>query len=555
MASTANALSVSQEIFNLIRGQENNFPFPVKKATVTVGTFDAATGKFSYSVPTYTEEIIVPGGKPPKVILKGGKVTAINAIEVILRFTLKNRTGEVKLAIPGLPVIRTSTASSITVSVGAAASLLFTLSSGSKKFVSELPLEISTFTAGAGVFEVPAFPIAIIYAPVPDAGLRNASKWTVTQSTGNTTSFSVGKSTSTTQPVAPEFDNVNFLTDKIRLVSKALDELNGKKGFNGDFKVEVISRALKAVADALGSSSASATAGISTVSEHSVKLSIAKEQTITTNAASGGPGSGDLIFYLKNVKLAWFTTSVGRVRVTVFGHDGIGVTSVGFLKNGGQTDLDAETAAEFLKLDPFVAGGPSATLPADRFVYLDTIDLNGGEISQTETHTITTEDSRKIIVTKSHVQKNTKGLLSFLGLGVTDDLTAETVVTHSSAVQKEDSRAISNSISLFAGPAERYSMEVFCDVIFGTFAYREAGSAADPVLDGTIRGGDGRAAAGELVTLINNGRRFTTRADAGGRYAFHAKTIRPGRAELAVRGITRQSLTLGAGPAKRDIVL
>ena len=170
MASPANALSVSQEIFNLIRGQENNFPFPVKKATVTVGTFDAATGKFTYSVPTYTEEIIVPGGKPPKVILKGGKVTAINAIEVILRFTLKNRTGEVKLAIPGLPVIRTATASSITVSVGAAASLLFTLTSGRKKFVSELPLEVSTFTAAAGVFEVPAFPIAIIYAPVPDAG-------------------------------------------------------------------------------------------------------------------------------------------------------------------------------------------------------------------------------------------------------------------------------------------------------------------------------------------------------------------------------------------------
>src|SRR4030095_7360593 len=110
--------------------------------------------------------------------------------------------------------------------------------------------------------------------------------------------------------------------------------------------VEVISGALNIIAGGLGSASATDSEGISVNTENSLTLSISKEQTIATNPASGGPGSGDLIHYLKNVKLVWFTSSVGRIRVSIIGHDGIGVTSAGFLKNGGQTDLDPATAAE-----------------------------------------------------------------------------------------------------------------------------------------------------------------------------------------------------------------
>ncbi|MBL8241868.1 MAG: hypothetical protein JNM66_30870 [Bryobacterales bacterium] len=546
MATSAPAVSVSREIFDLIRGRESNFPFPVKKRTVTVGTFDAATGKFSYAVSKYTEEVDLGNGKPPKK-LTGGRTAVLNAVEVALQFKFKNRTGEVVLAIRGKAPLRTSS-DSITVSIGAADQVLFTISSGARKFTSELPLEVARTMAAAGAFEMPAFPIAIIYAPPVDEGRRNASKWTVTKSTGNTTSFSIGKETGTTKPVTPDFDNVNLLATEMKATAKALELLNKTKSFGGDKTVAGVIEGLTAIAGALGTASATETDSVSTVTETSMTLSISREQTISTTAASGGPGRGDLIYYLKNAKLAWFATSVGRVKVTVFGHDGLGVTSVGFLKDGGETDLDAATVEEFLKLDPFVAGGPGAALPAERYVYLDTIDLNGGEITQTESYSITRTDAKRTVRTNSRVQKNTKGLLGFLGLGVTDDTTTETKLTHSSAVQNEVSQAISNTVSLAAQPAERYSVEVYCDVVFGTFAYRAVPSGGTPSLTGTVAGG-----AGKLVTLMSNGRKFTTRADGEGRYAFHAAAIRPGRAELIVGGVTRQSFVLEAGGARRDL--
>lgn len=54
---------VSNQIFNLVRGQEANFPFPVTKRTFTVGTFDAATGEFAYLVPTYLERFVDEPGE------------------------------------------------------------------------------------------------------------------------------------------------------------------------------------------------------------------------------------------------------------------------------------------------------------------------------------------------------------------------------------------------------------------------------------------------------------------------------------------------------------
>jgi len=221
----AKATSVTNEIFNLIRGQEANFPFPVKQRIVTVGTFDSATGKFAYLVPTYQEETENPvPGKPPKIIM-GGRINAIGAIEVILRFKVKNRSGDVTVVILGRPTVRAAT-DAIDVSVGAAESVGFTISNGNKKFTSDLPLEISRFSVGAGVFELPAFPVAIIYAPPADQSQKNVSRWTVTKTTGNTSSISIGNEKTTSHPVKPDFTNASQAADEMRLAAKALDALN-----------------------------------------------------------------------------------------------------------------------------------------------------------------------------------------------------------------------------------------------------------------------------------------------------------------------------------------
>ncbi len=555
------ASSLTNEIFNLIRGQESNFPLPVKRRTVTVGSFNAATGRFKYAVPTFKDEFAglpleevdgTPGpgtGKPPK-ILTGGRVSAIGAVEVFLRFEVKNRIGDVTLAIPSLPLVRRA-ADAVTVSVGAGDSVSFTIANRNKKFTSELPLEIVRFVAGAGVFEIPAFPVSIIYAPPADQSQKNVSRWKVTKSTGNTSSFSIGEEQTTTRPVSPDFTAASIAADQMRLASKILDGLN--KLLN-DPTVKGISKALNVVAGGLGSVSITESELVSSVQQHSVTLSIDKEQTITTSAASGGPGSGDLIYYLKNVKFVWFAQSVGRPQVSIIGHDGIGVTSVGFLKGGGLTDLDPETVAEFLKLDPFVKNGPAAALPPERFVIVDTIDINGGDISQTERYSLTEENLRQSMTTRTRVVNSKPGFLKFLGLGVTDESSTTTVMRHSSAVQSSDTRQISNTVHLFGGPDERYSVEVYYDVIFGTFAYRQARSSPIPLLNGTAFGKDGRVAANKLVKLINEGGRFTTRTDSAGRYAFHATTIQPGKFQVTIGGISKRG-TLAAGTKKIDLTL
>lgn len=557
--SSPSPSSVANQLFNLIRGQESNFPFPVKKRTVTVGSFNAATGSFTYAVRTIEKEVGAPiddiddgpggpgTGKPPK-IRTGGTVDATGAIEVILRFTIKNRSGEVTLSIPGLPVVR-SAADAISVSVGVAQSVNFTIKNRNKKFTSEIPLQIVRFLAGAGVFEIPAFPVSIIYAPPVDQGQKNVSRWKVTRSTGNTSSISIDDENSKTHPVAPDFTPASIAADQMKLAANVLDGLN--MVFNNPAMTK-ISKALNVIAGGLGSVSVTESDGVSSVQQHSVTLSLDKEQTISTNAATGGPGSGDLIHYLKNVKFVWFTQSVGRPQVIVIGHDGIAVTSAGFLKNGGQTDLDAATVAEFLKLDPFVAGGPSAALPAERFVHLDTIDINGGEISQTESYSVTEEDLKQSTTSHTRVENSKPGFLKYLGLGVTDEGSTKTVIRHSSAVRSTDTRKVSNTIHLFARPDERYTVEVYYDVIFGTFAYREGASSPTAKLNGTAIGADGKVAAHEIVTLMNQGKKFTTRTDAAGRYAFHATAIQPGKFQVTVGGVSKTG-TLAAATTEFDI--
>src|SRR5215471_18854379 len=94
----------ADQIFNVIRGQELNFPFPVASDTFTVGTFDASTGKFAYAIGTYKETFGGAGGKsaplrakpvgggdggegPPKPkTLTGGRLDTLNVIDIVLRF-------------------------------------------------------------------------------------------------------------------------------------------------------------------------------------------------------------------------------------------------------------------------------------------------------------------------------------------------------------------------------------------------------------------------------------------------------------------------------------
>jgi hypothetical protein len=545
----------ANQIFNVIRGQELNFPFPVASGKFTVGTLDASTGKFAYAIGTYKETFGGLGGKsaplrakpvgggggegPPKPkTLTGGRLDTLNVIDIVLRFKVKNRKGDFSATVDGAPALQTSTDTSVDVPIGAATILSFTLRSGGKTFTSELPLQVNRNLAGAGVFTLPALPVAVIYAPPVDQSQKNASKWSLTNTTGNTSTFSFSDSKSKTTPVTPEFDNVNNFVIGLKAYSKAIGELADIfKTYVLVSQVDIdsakkVSDALGVIADALGSSDASETKGIAISTEKSVEITSTEQQTVNTNPVNGGPGSGDIVFYLKNVKLAWFVQTAGDLRVTVFEHGGIGTVSVGFLKSGGQTDLDADTAKAFLSLDPFVAGGPSAELPPARFTYLDTIDINGSEFSIVETHTVKSTEKKATTTTTTNAQTNKKGFLGFLGIGVTEDSTTQATITQSSARQHDDSHTVSNSIGLFANANERYVVEIYCDVVFGTFAYRQVVTSTTPLISG-------KAVPNQIITLLNNRKKFTTRSNSSGNYSFHASTIKPGNSLLESAGVKR----------------
>ena len=524
--SSPSTTQLADQIFNTIKAQEANFPLPNTSKVFIVGTFDANTGIFNYAIPIYRQAVTDAGLKP--IILTGGAVNSENVVTIILQFDVVNRQGVFTAAVSGIAPVQTQTANSLQINVGRFGEADFQLGANGRNFSSQLPIQISRVLAGAGAFSIPAVPVAIIYAPPVDQSKKNNSQWSVTNTTGNTTTMSFADGTNVTQGVPSQFDTVNDIAGAVNLASKAL-------GLAKDPVLKGISVGLGIIAEGLGSASASQSQGTTVTTTHSVAVTVSDQQIITTDGNGGGPGHGDLIVYLKNMKLCWFVNGNGPLQIAVLGHDGFAIASADFLKTGltsGVDGLDPATIKALLALDPFVqlgnvsVLGPGIVLPAGRFVLLDTIDLNGGEAKKIETKIISTQDSTQTTKTSVQVENDKAGWLSFLGLGLPQDLTTTATMTQSSTSQTTSTQTISNTIDLFAQPEEKYTVEIYCDVVFGTFAYRSVTSLVVPVLTGL-------AEANALVTLVNNGKKFTTQADATGKYAFYADTIAPGASQVS----------------------
>jgi hypothetical protein len=125
------------------------------------------------------------------------------------------------------------------------------------------------------------------------------------------------------------------------------------------------------------------------------------------------------------------------------------------------------------------------------------------------------------------------GWLSILGIGPSKTETDTIACSFSSAKQTSVDHTISDTADLFAGTDEIYSMEIYVDVIFGTFAFRKVPVAPAALLAGTVHNTFNRPVPYAEVTLVNNGRRYLTRANAQGRYAFHSTSIAAGQTAIS----------------------
>jgi hypothetical protein len=531
-------------IYDTIKAQEANFPLPQPTAIVTVGTLNATTGMFQYAVPLYWQTITTQpqagGGstKPERERLSGGSVTAVNAFGVTLRFKVTGRQGAFSATVQGHPTV-TATADTLDVDIAQASTASFTLACNGNSFACDLPLKIARPIAAAGALTIKALPISVVYAPPVDQQQRNVASWTGNDVTGTTTSVGFREQDTTTVPTQGQFESWLELGKEMKFASGLLSDSDNPyaKG---------IGKVLGVCADQLGTSTVTQGSGTVVVDNHTVTVTLSTQSTLETNPRGGGPGVADILFFLRNAQVCWYTNG-GPMKLALLGWDAVDAITASTLQAPpAQFPVDAGTRAALLALDPFAAGGPAVALDKFRYELVTTFDVNA-TATYTVSYTLSSTDRTETEQSSYGMEDDSAQFLAWANIGVTQSLKGESVLTHSSASENTNATTITRQVQFFANPKEVYSVEVYCDVIFGTFAFRSVGSTATSRLGGRAIDQSGKSLPHTVITLTSQGRQFQTTTDADGNFAFHAATIGAGKAQLST-GATVQPIDVRATP-------
>jgi hypothetical protein len=190
-------------------------------------------------------------------------------------------------------------------------------------------------------------------------------------------------------------------------------------------------------------------------------------------------------------------------------------------------------------------GGLSDQLPPSRFVHIETFDVNA-TVTYSVSYTITNSDRQQRTYTSVNVEDDSAAFLAFANIGVTQTVRAQSIMTQTTAADKT---TIARQVKFYANPNEYYSVEVYCDVIFGTFAFRSIGSSSLERLKGRAFDRQGRPRRHSTVSLLSNGKTFRTATDADGAFSFRAATLGSGAALISVGPTERKhDVQVGAAP-------
>lgn len=535
-------------IYDTIKAQEVDFPLPQPSETITVGTFNAVSGGFEYAVPVYERAVYTQPTHetgdlphPERETFRGGEVDAINAFSVKLRFEVTGRQGGLfSVYVSGRAAVHAAS-DSVEIDVGAASSVSFSLECGGETFYAELPLRIRRLIVGAGAITIPALPITIVYAPPVDQQQKNVASWTGNEITGSTTSVSFHESGTITTPVPfQEFEPWAVLAQELRALSAVLDESKNEYA-------KILGAVLGTFAGMLGTATVTSGSADIRAGEGALTVTLSDQTTLETVPTGGGPGAADVVFFLKNAKIFWFSSG-GPMKLALLGWDAIDALSTSFLLSpSAPTDIDRATREALLALDPFVSGGPAAELHPPRYVYKDTFNTAGVNTTFTVTHTITNTDRSQVARSTMFIKDYTAGFLAFANIGVTETIRAEGVLTQTSTSETTMATTISRQVEFFANPKEYYSVEVYCDVVFGTFAFRSIDSSPIERLAGRLVDLEGLPVPNSEIVLWYHDQRFHSRTDENGEFSFRAGTIGFGEA-LLVAGETRERVELRGEP-------
>jgi hypothetical protein len=538
--STPTTLTPAQ-LYQLIKEYEAEIPIPASFVTVQVGTFDAATGTFT----GLTTEVIVgdrpePGDHLPPPGFQGSEYVSysINAqgretitrvpapsvpvAPVLLQFNVTNFTGPWSVTVDGYTTGAAAGQASVSVNAWDVTAHNWTLQAGAGGHQDRLFIQRTGSIPAAGGFTIPILPVTIVYAPPQDS--VKGSKATYAQGDTVGTSVTYDFSTDTSQAVEPVFADGTAFRSFLGVVATALGAAGGAAAAAG--------KGMTSVLGLMPSDQILVTEGLTTDNSSTVTTTFTSTTTIGTTAQGGGPGVGDVIVFFQDVLVAWAYDG-GSLQLCPIGWNEVAVTAAEIQNNPGQLGISTSDQQLLLSLDPFVAGGPFAPPPADRFTQPPeaglpaSITYGGGSTFNYQYQF--TRDTKTISSTKSYTtDTNTFSpgeILQMFGVGTSKSQVTTTLTT---ATAGDVSQTVTLDVNLVSGPNDLFVVTIWYDSLFGTWAFQQHHPTSQPVASGT------GVAPGAVVTLQSAGQVHIAVADAQGHYAFRAPNIAPGTAQVFV---------------------
>jgi hypothetical protein len=463
VGSTSQAMYTQTDLFTKIKAAEAAMGKPAASATADVGTLDASTGDFVGRMSSYR----LVNGKP--VLFPA--ILNVVGIRAVLTWEARNRgTLPFSVTVNGVTHTAPAGATQISVDVGFASKVVWTEKVGSFSAGDTLKITRAGLN-GIGAYAVPVVPLTVIYEPPQDDAKTNAAWMSDLDTSSSTVAITSTTDTSSSTTSTSTHSMIDDLVDLAPVVS----------AIEGIFPVASdVAGKLGSVAGAFGQAQTTYTDG-TTISQDT-EIDVTKSDMSSWGTYLHlGPGQGDVIGYLGNARFTWVMKD-GVISQSLFDFERIGHVTVSQL--GAElaalvanpayvspSGLDAASIRTLLALDPFVAGGPNAPLPADRFVPVTTLTLGGTTAKQYMQYSVTTSDLSTTTNYQTTVEDDSSGLLSILGIGVSTDGHEKTTVSQSTTNKLTAGKTVQAGYQLSAG-SQIYSVDVYYDRLFGNYAYK-----------------------------------------------------------------------------------
>lgn len=548
----------ADDIYHLIKQWESTFPLPAPYVTVDVGTFDAAAGTFqglTTKVTTDPEPIEhgphdTPRNPPPRFVGNLWEVITIDArwrqtirrvpapkvplAPVLLHFTVKNATTSWSVTFGGFTTTAPAGQTTLSVSIWDRTTVDWTIQAGPTSYHDELLIQRPGGLPGFGAFTIPVIPVAIVYAPPVDSLAKSVATYGTADTMGTTVSYDFSMDSSETVPKM-DIDFTAFTKFK-----GGLDVVSQVLSLASDKTLAAAGKALSAISTDLGTATQTEQTGNVQAQGTSITVTRTSSGNLNTNTSGGGPGVGDMFVFYRDVKVAWLCVN-GQLQLCPFGHTLVTITAAKLHTTG----IASDDQQRLLSLDPFVAGGPFASLPPDRFTVPDSGEVNleyGGGVN-VDQKLVKTTDTRTTTTTKTYTTDTSAWepgpLLKLLGIGGDKH---QVTTTQTNAITNDVASTVTLEANLFAGPNDHFAVTIWFDQLFGTWAFQQHEVASSPLVSG------GGAKPGEKVKLEAGNRTYVTVADKDGHYTFKAKSIPAGAASLTVGSQPPRTITIAATP-------